>query len=220
MGRFKHEAAAADTWRKVVYLTEDEPDGALYRFTPTTWPDLASGRLDVLVEDAGAVAWAPVPIPAPASTDVRTRNQVAGTKRFKGGEGACVDRNGALFFTTKGDGRVWAFDPDDLRLTIVYDDTTSPAPQLQGVDNVTVDPTGVLYVAEDAGNMQIVAVGLGEESVPVVEVTGVTDSEITGPAFSPDGTRLYFSSQRNPGVTYEVTGPWPSTTADPVPPTP
>ena len=33
-------------------------------------------------------------------------------------------------------------------------------------------------------------------------------SEITGPAFSPDGRRLYFSSQRNPGTTYEVTGPW------------
>ena len=27
-------------------------------------------------------------------------------------------------------------------------------------------------------------------------------------AFSPNGTRMYFSSQRNPGATYEVTGPW------------
>jgi secreted PhoX family phosphatase len=37
-------------------------------------------------------------------------------------------------------------------------------------------------------------------------------SEVTGPVFSPDGTRLYFSSQRggNPqtGITYEVTGPF------------
>jgi hypothetical protein len=31
---------------------------------------------------------------------------------------------------------------------------------------------------------------------------------MTGPAFDPSGTRLYFSSQRNPGRTYEVTGPF------------
>ena len=37
-------------------------------------------------------------------------------------------------------------------------------------------------------------------------------SEITGPAFDPSGTRLYFSSQRGKngfnGITYEVTGPF------------
>jgi Tol biopolymer transport system component len=31
---------------------------------------------------------------------------------------------------------------------------------------------------------------------------------MTGPAFSPDGSRLYFSSQRNPGRTYEISGPF------------
>ena len=36
----------------------------------------------------------------------------------------------------------------------------------------------------------------------------ISGSEITGPAFSADGTRLSFSSQRNPGETFEVTGPW------------
>ena len=39
MGCFKHEAAAADPDRKVVYLTEDQPDGAFYRFVPTTTED-------------------------------------------------------------------------------------------------------------------------------------------------------------------------------------
>ena len=34
LGRFKHEAAAADPVRKVVYLTEDETDGRFYRFVP------------------------------------------------------------------------------------------------------------------------------------------------------------------------------------------
>ena len=43
-------------------------------------------------------------------------------------------------------------------------------------------------------------------------------SEITGPAFSPDGTRLYFARSaarpEQPGITYEITGPfrtrWPA----------
>ena len=31
---------------------------------------------------------------------------------------------------------------------------------------------------------------------PFLRITGQSSSEITGPAFSPDGSRLYFSSQR------------------------
>ena len=47
----------------------------------------------------------------------------------------------------------------------------------------------------------------------LLRVTNRTSSEITGPAFSPDGTRLYFNSQRGgrngsgTGITYEVTLP-------------
>jgi uncharacterized protein len=48
----------------------------------------------------------------------------------------------------------------------------------------------------------------------LVQIEGQDESEVTGPAFDPSGTRLYFSSQRGPsgqsidGVTYEVTGPF------------
>ena len=50
-----------------------------------------------------------------------------------------------------------------------------------------------------------------------VQVTEQEGSEITGPAFSPDGSRLYFSSQRGAaifgggnglGMTYEIRGPF------------
>ena len=56
--------------------------------------------------------------------------------------------------------------------------------------------------------MQIVLVRDDGKTFPVVQLPEVTGSEITGPAFDPSGTRLYFSSQRNPGATYEVSGPW------------
>ena len=42
--------------------------------------------------------------------------------------------------------------------------------------------------------MQIVLVRENGETFPVVEVTGVSSSEVTGPTFDPSGTRLYFSS--------------------------
>jgi secreted PhoX family phosphatase len=78
------------------------------------------------------------------------------------------------------------------------------------VDNVVVARSGDVYVAEDGGNMQLVILGPDESVSPFLEVTGQSGSEITGPAFSPDGSRLYFSSQRggSGGITYEVRGPF------------
>jgi hypothetical protein len=157
-----------------------------------------------MTESAGALGWAAVPDPTGATTP--TRKQVANTKAFIGGEGLCY-HDGVVYLTTKGDNRVWAYEPSSNSLTVVYDASTSPSPVLTGVDNITASPTGELYVAEDGGDMQIVLVD-GSRVEPVAEVTGVDGSEMVGPAFSPDGSRLYFSSQRNPGRTYEVTGPW------------
>lgn len=58
--------------------------------------------------------------------------------------------------------------------------------------------------------------GQAKQLFAFAQVLGHKDSEITGPAFSPDGTRLYFSSQRGKtgvadgtdGVTYEISGPF------------
>ena len=93
MGAFTHEAAAADVVNRCIYLTEDRPDGALYRFVPTTWGDLSEGPLQVLTETAGVLGWGTVP--DPDGIPVPTRNQVAGTKRFAGGEGAAMSRRPA-----------------------------------------------------------------------------------------------------------------------------
>jgi len=104
LGAFSHEAAAVDPVGGQVYLTEDRPDGRLYRFTP-------------LREDG-----------------------------------------------------------DDMQICILTKER------------------------EVAVFLQIVG----------HEVAGVR-GEITGPAFTPQGDRLYFSSQRGTdgqGITYEVAGPF------------
>ncbi|GLZ11739.1 hypothetical protein Acsp04_19740 [Actinomadura sp. NBRC 104425] len=216
MGRFKHEAAACDPDRQVVYLTEDQPDGCFYRFRPSTWGDLSAGALEVLVgSGTGEVTWARVPDPEVWLTP--TRDQVPGAMRFNGGEG-CYYTGGVCYFTTKGDNRVWAYDAAAGRLDLAYDDdlVTTGEPPLAGVDNITGTRSGDLYVAEDGDNMEINVITPDGVVAPFLRVLGHDESEITGPAFSPDGSRLYFSSQRGTsgfaagtdGCTYEVTGPF------------
>ncbi len=203
LGLFNHEAVVVDPVAEVLYLSEDEVDGALYRFTPTAYPDLTDGVLEVLAGPEGDRRWAEVSDPT-GETDP-TRHQVADVVRFNGGEGM-AHFEGTTYLTTKGDDRVWALDGADV--TVVYDAAEHAEPILTGVDNITVDAGGDRYVAEDGGTMDIVRLGPDGLVEQVVQVVGQDGSEVTGPAFSPDGTRLYFSSQR-PGTTYEVTGPFP-----------
>ncbi|MGN9767799.1 alkaline phosphatase PhoX [Micromonospora sp. SD12] len=215
MGRFNHEAAACDPERQVVYLTEDETSGCFYRFRPTTWGDLSTGTLEVLVAGTGTsgpVSWARVPDPDGSPT--LTRNQVSGAKRFNGGEG-CWYADGTCWFTTKGDNRVWAYDAVNQRIDLAYDDSlVSGTAPLTGVDNITGARSGDLYVAEDGGNMEINVITPAGVVAPFLRITGQSSSEICGPAFSPDGSRFYFSSQRGTsgsssgGITYEVRGPF------------
>ena len=126
---------------------------------------------------------------------------------FNGGEG-CWYRDGLVTFSTKGDNRIWQLDPAANTIRILYDYATARNPVLSSVDNVYTTPCGDVLVAEDPGNLEIVALTPGGLALPIVRLVGVPGTEITGPALSPDGSRLYFSSQRNPGKTFEVSGPF------------
>ena len=212
MGVFKHEAAAADPAGRRVYLTEDQSDGRLYRFTPDQYPSLVRGRLEVArvwgPGPGGTVDWLPVPNPA---GDPPTRTQVPASTPFKGGEGAWYD-SGVVYFTTKGDNRVWAYTVAQSRLEVVYDGNAVAGSTLRNMDNVTVARSGDLYVAEDGDDMQLCIISRERSVAPFLQVVGHNGSEITGPAFTPAGDRLYFSSQRGAdgvvGITYEVRGPF------------
>ena len=212
MGAFSHEAAAVAADGRV-YLTEDRPDGAFYRFTPSVPGDLSDGLLEVATGTApGPLVW--VAVPDPAGNVASTRLQVPGTARFDGGEG--IDTSGAdVWFTTKGDLRVWHYRTDTGVVSVRYQAGAPNA--LDAVDNLWLDEaSGALVVAEDGGNMELVAIRPDDSAVVIVRIPGQDGSEVTGPCFSPDGQRLYFSSQRAPvgavgapiGITYEVTGPF------------
>ena len=214
LGTFMHEAVAVDPVKHHVYLTEDEPDGCFYRFVPAAlgahgFASLASGALEVAeVAADGAVAWRAVPDPL-FDGNVPTREQVPGATRFAGGEGIWW-HDGVVYFTSKGDNRVRAYDTNTSKMWILYDGASIVDPVLSGVDNVTVSASGDVLVAEDGGDMQVVAILPSGELKPLVQLVGYPESEITGPAFDPSGTRLYFSSQRGAkgGTTFEITGPF------------
>jgi uncharacterized protein len=213
LGAFPHEAVAVDDVMQALYLTEDWPDGKLYRFTPDNYPDLDSGQLEVaeVIGDpttGASINWLTLPDPSGVSAD--TRLQVPESTPFNGGEGI-VFKDGLIFFATKGDNRIWCYDTVANQLEILYDDDLYEEPVLRGVDNITIAPSGEIYVAEDGGSMQLVALTKGGTPYPMAQVFGQDGSEITGPAIM--GNRLYFSSQRGTGpfsgiggITYEITG--------------
>ncbi len=219
LGAFTHEAVAVDPERLQLYLTEDMPDGRWYRFTPARVgkhriPDLSAGKLEAAERsavDGGSVRWHR--IADPSGKQIPTRWQAPASSAFDGGEG-CWYAQGRVYFSTKGDGKVWAYAIASGQLSIIYDAARFDAPVLTGVDNVTSTARGDVLVAEDAGDMQIVAITPDRKIVPIVQVVGHPGSEVAGPAFDPSGTRLYFSSQRgaqgrdSDGVTFEVAGPF------------
>jgi len=221
LGTFKHEAATFDRRSLDIYLTEDEPDGRLYRFVPARRRSLDEGELQVAsVGGDGVVSWLPVPEPSPAipGGGTPTRHQVEASTVFRGGEGIVYDR-GHVFFTTKGDGMVRDYDVRTQRISVVYDPDLDPTRQLTGVDNITAARSGDLVVAEDGGNLELVILTPGGVAAPLLRVTGQEGTELAGPAFDPSGRRLYFSSQRADGVgiTYEVSGPFRRSAPSPVP---
>jgi secreted PhoX family phosphatase len=226
LGNFSHEAAAVDPEGQQVYLTEDQGDGCLYRFTPDRYPNLASGLLEVAVVAAdGSVGWRALPDPNMVTQGKATREQVPEATRFDGGEGLW-HHEGIVYFTTKGDRKVWAYDTRTRTLDVLYDRSLAPDAALNAVDNVTVSPHGDVYVCEDGGNMEICLITPERVVAPFCRL-GLPDgsvapdhegSEMAGVVFDPSGTRMYFSSQRAyprvpdtplaDGATYEVEGPF------------
>jgi secreted PhoX family phosphatase len=217
LGSFTHEAVAVDTNTMQLYLTEDKRDGCLYRYTAksidaTGFPDLDGGVLEVaeiINDNEGKLRWHL--ISDPSANNVPTRKQVIKSSRFNGGEGIWFHQ-GNIFFTTEGDNRVYAYDVKNNDLSIIYNAALYIRPLLTGVDNITSNFLGELLVAEDGGDLQIVVITKSGETKPLLQLVGHGHSEITGPAFSPDGSRLYFSSQRGKtgrskdGITFEISG--------------
>lgn len=211
LGVCEHESAAVDPETGQIYLTEDEKNGCLYRFTPDDpmvrgRPDMEQGVLEIARVESGRVSWLRVPDPGAQSAPLR--EQLAESAHFAGPEGIAI-RDRVLRFTTKWDNSIWQLDLVDGRLRL-FDRMPGKSRKL---DNVIHTPGGEVLVAEDGDGMRIFY--YPDNAVPPVTLLRIPDhkdSEVTGLAFDPGGTRLYFSSQRGStgknahGITFELSG--------------
>jgi hypothetical protein len=136
LGRFNHEAVAVDAASGCLYLTEDQPDGLLYRFVPDTPGDLHAGGLLQALAVRGAPsldtrnwhAFTQVPEGTPMEVswidldrvenpdgDLRRRGFLAGAARFARGEGIWAGDGEIFFAATAGGasnaGQVWRYEP-------------------------------------------------------------------------------------------------------------
>ena len=243
LGKFQHEACAVDPLANPmhIYMTEDQrhtpaegnKGGGFYRFVPDanvadgSRPDLSAGSLQIAVVEEGdifsprAVTWATVPLPEPLDI-IRhsyafpaTRNQVRESYPFDGGEGIWYHHDQTIVFSTKGDNRLWRYDIAASTVQAIYDDDSSPDNILSALDNVAMTPDGDIICCEDGDDTQVVAITPDGRQVPMLQLIG--NGEPAGPAFSPDGQRLYVSGYSGPsgpanerklGATYEIRGPW------------
>ncbi len=215
LGVRAHEAAVVDPVGKRVYMTEDEGDSGFYRFTPDRYPDLSAGILEIAAQGPGeTVRWVPVPDPL-FERGVPARQQVPESLKFRRGEGMWFD-TGVVYFTSTSDDRIWAYECATERLALVYDGVALGAgAPLKDPDAITVhQPSGDLFVGEDADDLQVVLITAQREVAPFLQLSGPlhgAETEVAGVTFDPSGQRLYFSSQRGgvaTGLTFEVTGPF------------
>ena len=208
VGAFPHGAAVVDPRTGWVYLTEDDYDGRVYRFRPDEYGDLSTGILEAAkVRRSGHVDWVEVSGRRPERSDATTGFHRSDIAWFS---------DGHLFFATTTDQRVWAMNVATSELEVIYDaDAIGVDAPLHHPASITVhERSGDILVAEDDVDLQLVLLADATRrrvSAPFLQLVGHTGSAITGTAFSPDGTRLYLSSQRgidNEGLTFEVTGPF------------
>lgn len=211
-GSFRHEAVAIDPQSDVAYLTEDHPEGYFYRFVPSTTERPFQGQLQAMtVPDRPGVSTAGL---RPGDTiqvswvDVRPDEAHASAKAAGA---AVVVRGEGIWWTDAGvylsattHGQIFRFSPVDAtrgQLTLVTSSLHAP-------DNITVAPSGVLYVAEDNRQANHIRTVAADGTVRRFAFNRLNPrDEFAGVCFSPRGDALFVNLQGS-GLTMVIEGPF------------
>jgi secreted PhoX family phosphatase len=167
------------------------------------------------------VTWKEVPDPQAVATS--TRKQFAGdvtrSRKYEGmwwgdhrAHIVCSFARLSDGSAAEHDGQVWSYSPETSTLTLEAwfpvnpDPSGTTADQVDGPDNITVNPWGGLVIAEDgSGTQHLVAVVDG--SPFLLARNAASGSEFTGVNFSPDRKTL-FANIQDEGYVFAITGPF------------
>jgi uncharacterized protein len=157
-----------------------------------------------------------IDIESPDDT-MRLKGFAAGAARFARGEGmwwgALTGHAPAAYFAcTNGgparQGQIFKLTPDgeggELELFV----ESEGSEVLNNADNIAVTPYGHLIVCEDGSAPQRL-IGITPQGEAYEFARNIlSESELAGACFSPDGTTLFVNIQHD-GLTLAITGPWP-----------
>ena len=237
MGRFYHEACCVDPATGIVYMTEDRGDGLIYRFIPNVAGKLREGgRLQALMVterksldtrnwrittmrtgEKAEVRWIDIEDVLSPDDSLRQQGFDKGAAKFARGEGMWWADGAAYFACTNGGrarvGQIFRLTPgatDDeneaagtLELFV-----ESPGKSvIQYADNITASPWGDLIVCEDGSGVDLLHGITPRGELYRLARNAMSDSELAGAAFSPDGSTLFLNIQHD-GLTLAITGPW------------
>jgi secreted PhoX family phosphatase len=223
-GRFNHEAAVVDPTTNICYLTEDRADGCFYRFVPTRREEPFVGRFQALrvVGRPGletgrelhpgpevAIDWVDVDRADSPTDDLRLRARALGAAVFARGEGIWLSPQAVYFSATiggtLGKGQIFAMNATADRLRVVAESTDIT--QLNMPDNLTVHPSGHLFVAEDSDGRDGIKIVSPQGTIRDFARNALSTGEIAGLCFDPGGTVLFANLQTD-GLTVAIRGPF------------
>jgi len=224
-GRYRHEAACVDPKTMIAYLTEDQTDSAFYRFVPNDPSKPFEGKLQALAIDqlprfdtgesmpSGElpVKWIDVDEPNPTRDMVRHHAHDQGAAFVRRGEGLWLSDDSAYFCATSGGpsqlGQVFRLDfkaePNTLSLVAQSNDIDV----LDMPDNITLAPSGHIYIAENGSGDNYVRRITPDGRVIDFARNAFSSAEFAGVCFSPDGGTMFVNLQDD-GITLAVSGPF------------
>ena len=211
MGRFRHEAVAVDPTSSIVYQTEDQDDGLIYRFIPNKKRKLRNGgKLQVLhvkgtvscdtrswderTIEPGAtveVEWRDIDNVTAPEDDLRLRGFESGAAKFARGEGMWRGHHGEIYFAAtsggaKKKGQIWRYQPSPKEG--MPEEKSAPGKLELFVEAACNDA-----IVEDADNLTIAPWGdlivCEDRTTDVVRLVGVT----------PDGAQYPFAMNHTNG---------------------
>ncbi len=224
-GRYRHEAACVDPKTHIAYLTEDQTDGAFYRFVPTDPREPFEGKLQALAIDglprfdtgesmpSGPldVRWVDIDDPVPARDMVRHEAHDKGAAFVRRGEGLWLTDDSAYFCATSGGhaqlGQVFRLDVSTTPNTLTLIAESNHVDTLDMPDNITVSPSGHIYIAENGSGDNYLRRITPDGRVVDFARNAYSIAELTGVCFSPDGDTMFVNLQDD-HVTLAITGPF------------